>query len=46
MKRGELPDDPWGNPYEYRYSDGVPEIMSIGADGRSGGSGEDADVTG
>ena len=46
LKRGELPDDPWGNPYEYRYSGGMPEIMSYGADGRSGGSGEDADVTG
>jgi general secretion pathway protein G len=46
LKKGELPDDPWGNPYEYRYSGGMPEIVSYGADGRSGGSGEDADLTG
>jgi general secretion pathway protein G len=46
LKKGEVPDDPWGNPYEYRYSGGMPEIVSYGADGRSGGSGEDADVTG
>lgn len=46
LKKGELPEDPWGNPYDYRYSEGVPEIISLGADGRPGGSGEDADVTG
>ena len=46
LKKGEVPDDPWGNPYEYRYSGGMPEIVSYGADGRSGGSGDDADVTG
>ena len=46
LKKGELPDDPWGNPYEYRYSGGKLEIISYGADGRTGGSGEDADVTG
>ena len=46
LKKGEIPNDPWGNPYEYSYSGGMPEIISYGADGRSGGSGEDADVTG
>ena len=46
LKKSELPDDPWGNPFEYRSPGGVPEIISYGADGRSGGSGEDADVTG
>ena len=46
LKKGEVPDDPWGNPYEYRYSGDMPEIVSYGADGRSGGLGEDADVTG
>jgi len=47
LKKGELPMDPWGNPYEYRYpgQGGSPEITSLGADGRPGGSGEDADVT-
>ena len=46
LKKGEIPDDPWGNPYEYTYSEGMTELISYGADGRSGGSGEDADVTG
>ena len=47
LKKGELPMDPWGSPYEYRYpgQGGGPEITSLGADGRPGGSGEDADVT-
>ena len=41
-----VPNDPWGRPYLYR----VPgernefEIVSFGRDGKSGGSGEDADI--
>jgi general secretion pathway protein G len=46
LKKGELPDDPWGNAYEYQYSGGSPSIVSYGADGRGGGSGEDADISG
>lgn len=48
LKKGELPEDPWGNSYEYRFpgKHGAPEITSLGADGRPGGSGEDADVSG
>ena len=47
LKKGELPQDPWGNAFDYRYpgQGGGPEITSLGADGRQGGSGEDADVT-
>ena len=47
LKKGELPYDPWGNAYQYRYpgNAGQPEIISLGADGRTGGSGEDKDVT-
>lgn len=39
------PLDPWGNAYIYRYSEknGV-EIMSRGADGELGGSGDDSDI--
>ena len=37
--------DPWGNPYEYRVSGSRIEIISYGADGRAGGSDEDADVS-
>lgn len=47
LKKGELPKDPWGNPYQYKYTggnDGIA-ILSLGADGRPGGSGEDADVS-
>ena len=42
-----LPSDPWGNPYHYvaPAPDGQPyRISSLGADGREGGSGEDADI--
>ncbi|MFP4145638.1 MAG: type II secretion system major pseudopilin GspG [Phycisphaeraceae bacterium] len=42
-----LPDDPWGNPYEYASPalNGEPyEIISYGADGREGGQGADADI--
>src|SRR5687767_5484603 len=43
-----LPDDPWGNPYRYTVpgADGQSfQISSWGADGREGGSGEDADIS-
>lgn len=39
--------DPWNTPYQYRYpgqfSDG-PEIWSLGADGKEGGEGMNADI--
>ncbi len=42
----EIPMDPWGNPYEYRSpgEHGEYEILSRGADGSSGGEGEDIDI--
>jgi general secretion pathway protein G len=43
-----LPNDPWGNPYRYTVPgrDGRPfQLASWGADGREGGSGQDADIT-
>jgi general secretion pathway protein G len=42
----EIPLDPWGHPYEYRYpgEHGDYDILSYGADGQPGGDGEDADV--
>ena len=43
-----LPNDPWGNPYRYVTpgADGQPfSIRSLGADGREGGSGENADIS-
>jgi len=42
-----LPNDPWNNPYRYVApgSDGRPfTVASWGADGREGGSGENADI--
>ena len=42
-----LPDDPWGNPYQYAVPgrNGQPfDIFSTGADGRPGGEGDDADI--
>jgi general secretion pathway protein G len=43
----DVPDDPWGRPYQYRApgeSGKDYEIMSLGKDGVPGGSGDDADV--
>jgi general secretion pathway protein G len=43
----DIPLDPWGNPYVYKYPGDhgdEPDIVSNGADGRPGGEGEDADV--
>ena len=45
LKKDEIPEDPWGNAYEYQVSGSNIEITSLGADGRQGGSGEDGDVT-
>ncbi len=41
-----LPDDPWGNPYQYVYpgENGIVDIFSLGRDGREGGEGPDADI--
>jgi general secretion pathway protein G len=42
-----VPLDPWGNPYQYRVpgEDGRPfAIVSLGADGKPGGEGIDADI--
>lgn len=42
----QLPDDPWGNPYQYVYpgEHGVFDIYSLGADGELGGEAGDADI--
>ena len=42
-----LPKDPWGNPYRYAApgANGQPfTISTLGADGREGGDGENADI--
>jgi general secretion pathway protein G len=43
----QVPADPWGNPYQYSIPgrDGLPfAIYSLGADGKRGGEGNDADI--
>jgi general secretion pathway protein G len=43
----EVPLDPWGNPYQYSLpgSGGQPfALYSLGADGKRGGEGYDADI--
>lgn len=45
--RGELPTDPWGNPYQYRFPGergGAYDLFSFGADGEPGGEGLNADI--
>ena len=42
----QLPNDPWDNPYQY-VSPGVRgpfDVFSLGADGKEGGEGYDADI--
>lgn len=47
LKKDQVPKDPWGNEYLYRFpgEHGPFDIWSLGADGREGGEGENADVT-
>ncbi len=43
----EIPMDPWGTPYAYKFPGehgDEPDIISFGADGREGGEGENADI--
>ena len=41
-----LPKDPWGQPYQYLQPGlhGEIDVLSLGADGASGGEGSDADI--
>lgn len=42
----EVPLDPWGNPYIYRFpgQNAAYDLLSYGADGREGGEDNDADI--
>lgn len=44
----ELPIDPWGNPYQYlspaEFGTGDYDIYTLGADGVTGGEGQNADI--
>ena len=41
-----VPNDPWGNPYQYRMPGerGEVDVFSLGRDGRPGGTDADADI--
>ena len=45
LKR-DVPQDPWGHPYQYRSpgQHGEYDLMSLGLDGQPGGDGESADI--
>ena len=42
----QSPVDPWGRPYQYNQPgrEAAYEVVSLGADGREGGEGVDADI--
>lgn len=45
---GQVPRDPWGNPYHYEPPDtaqDVAEVVSYGADNEPGGEGLNADIS-
>ncbi len=46
LKKGDVPKDPWGFEYQYRFpgEHGGVDIWTLGADNREGGEGENADV--
>ena len=43
---GQVPKDPWGNEYVFKQGGGKNgfNIVSFGADGKEGGTGEDEDI--
>jgi general secretion pathway protein G len=43
----QVPPDPWGKPYVYKYpgEHGEYDLFSYGKDGQPGGTGEAADIT-
>jgi general secretion pathway protein G len=43
----DIPNDPWGRPYLYKYPGDhgdEPDVISYGRDGQPGGEGTDADI--
>lgn len=47
LKGGNVPNDPWNNPYIYRApgEHSAFDIVSLGSDGQEGGSGTAADIS-
>lgn len=46
LRKREIPVDPWGHEYHYRYpgQNGDFDLFSLGADNMEGGEGENADI--
>ena len=46
LKKKKIPKDPWGNEYQYSFpgEHGAYDLISLGADGSTGGEGEDQDI--
>jgi general secretion pathway protein G len=45
--KADVPADPWGRPYQYKYPGDHgddPDVISLGADGQPGGEGNSADI--
>lgn len=43
----DIPNDPWGNPYVYKYPGDhgpEPDLVCLGADGQAGGEGVNGDI--
>lgn len=47
LRTGNVPNDPWANPYTYRApgQHGPYDIVSLGSQGREGGTGSAATIT-
>lgn len=44
LEGGQVPVDPWDNPYEYKSDGKTFTLKSYGKDGMPGGEGDDADI--
>jgi general secretion pathway protein G len=46
-QKDDVPNDPWGHPYVYKFPGehgDEPDILSYGPDGKAGGDGVNADI--
>lgn len=44
MRDGQLPTDAWGRAFLYRFDGDAVQVISLGADGQPGGTGNNADI--
>jgi general secretion pathway protein G len=45
FENGNLPKDPWNHPFIYLRTDDGFDLVSLGADGKEGGKGENKDIS-